>query len=270
MAAHHEGDDMTSSTWLRWSVVALATWQILAAALSQTGVLPGEDVGAISDRYDSWIDPAGYAFSIWGLIYAASLVLAVYQVSAARAKDTALTGIRLPVALAFLCNGVWIIAFQQEQFVAAQVVIVVLTASLAVAYATLARRGRPAGVAQRWIVFTTVGVYLGWATVATVAGTSTTLLAEGVTDVGLATGVWAALALIVATLLAVGVTVAGPPEPGFPLATAWGLAAIAVEQGAQRPVVGALAAGGAALALVALGWREAQWQRRGGAVAQRS
>ncbi len=258
---------MGKSTWLRWLVAALAAWQVAAAGLSQSGLLPGDDVGTISDRYDSWIDPAGYAFSIWGLVYLASLVLAGYQARASRGDDPALTGLRAPLAVAFALNGLWIIAFQQEAFVLAQVIIVGLTAALAVGYAGLARRGRPSSRAERWIVLATVGLYLGWATVATAAGFSTTLLAEGVTELGLPTQAWAVLVLVAAGAIATAITAVGPPEPGFPLAATWALAAIRVEQVPDRPVVGAVAAVAAVAVLVALAWREYRWNRGGGAIA---
>ena len=260
---------MGKSTWLRWLVAVLAVWQIAAAGLSQSGLLPGDDVGTISDRYDSWIDPAGYAFSIWGLIYLTSLVLAGYQARASRGHDPALTGLRVPLAVAFALNGVWIIAFQQEAFVLAQAIIVGLTAALAVGYAGLARRGRPGSRAERWVVLATVGLYLGWATVATAAGFSTTLLAEGITELGLPTQAWAVLILIAAGAIATAITAAGPPEPGFPLAATWALAAIRVEQIPDRPVVGAIAAVSATAVLVALAWREYRWNRGGGALEPR-
>ncbi|MFO8076290.1 MAG: hypothetical protein ACQETV_09440 [Actinomycetota bacterium] len=258
---------MRKSGSLRWLVVALAVWQIAAAGLSQSGLLPGDDVGTISDRYDSWIDPAGYAFSIWGLVYLASLVLAGYQARASQRDDPALAGLRIPLAVAFALNGLWIIAFQQEAFVLAQAIIVGLTAALAVGYAGLARRGRPGSRSERWVVLTTVGLYLGWATIATAAGFSTTLLAEGVTDLVLPTQVWALLAVVAAGAIATAVTAAGPPEPGFPVAATWALVAIRVEQVPDRPVIGAVAAVATTAVLVALAWREYLWNRGGGAVA---
>lgn len=267
---------MGRSWALRGGVIVLAVWQVAAAAFSQAGVLPGDDVGTISDRYDSWIDPAGYAFSIWGLIYVASLVFAAYQAAAARSDDSVLVAVRGPVALGFLLSGVWILLFQQELFFAAHVVLIALTAALAVAYARLSRQGRPRTRAERWAVATPIGLYLGWATVATVAGTSTTLLAVGVDALWLPASVWAPIVAAVAGVIAVWVTLAGPPEPGFPLAVAWALTAIAVEQGLLRvdlavePARGwvTAAAGLAAVAvLVALAVRDARWHRRhGGAV----
>jgi hypothetical protein len=247
------------------AVVVLAVWQVAAAALSQTGVLPGDDVGTISDRYDSAVDPAGYAFSIWGLIYLACLVLAVTQARPSRRDDPVLDGLRSPLAVAFGLSGVWIVLFQQERFLLAQAVIFGLTASLAVAYARLARTGLPGSQPDRWTVFTPVGLYLGWATVATVAGASTTLLALGVDDLVVPATVWG-VALVLAALGVLGaVTLAGPSEPGFPLAGAWALAAIAVAQADRRPPVAVAAAVAAALVLVAVVLRRRESRRRGAA-----
>jgi translocator protein len=237
-------------------VVVLAIWQVAAAALSQSGVLPGEDVGTISNRYDSAVDPAGYAFSIWGLIYTASIVLALYQAGSARRDDPTLVALRLPLACAFALNGLWIVAFQQERFVLAQVIIAALTTALGLGYARLARAGHPRVRAERWAVHAVVGLYLGWATVATVAGASTTLLALGVEELVLSATVWGVVLMAVAAVVVGGVTRAGLPEPGFPLAAAWALAAIAVEQSAQRPAVAWAAALAAVTAVAALIWRE--------------
>lgn len=260
---------MRASRSLQFTVAALAVWQILAAGLSTSGVLPGDDVGTISDRYDSWIDPAGYAFSIWGVIYLASLVLAAYQVRADRAADPVLRGLRVPLAVAFTLNGVWIIAFQQEQFALSQVIIVALTAALAIGYLRLARAGRPRTRAERWIVYATTGLYLGWGTVATVAGFSTTTLALGVTSLGLPTQVWAVAVLIVAGGIVAAIVAAGPPEPGFPLATSWALTAIAVNQAGPRPIVATVAGLAAAAAIIAFIIRERRWNKVGGAIADR-
>ncbi len=252
-----------------WVVLVLAVVQLVAAGLSGTGVLPGDDVGTISDRQDSALDPAGYAFAIWGLIYAASLVLAAFQAAGARRDDARLAGLRAPLALAFALNAAWIVLFQQEQFVPAHLVLIVLTAALAVGYARLAATGRPRSTAERWIVDATLGLYLGWATVATVAGTSTTLVGAGVTDLGLPTDAWAVLALVAAAVVVGAVTLRGLPEPGFPLATAWALVAIVVEQAEPWPVVAAVAAAAAVVPVAALVVRERRINRAlGGAIAR--
>jgi len=48
---------------------------ILANALP----LNGKTIAEISDSYPTLIAPAGYVFSIWGIIYALLLVFTIYQ-----------------------------------------------------------------------------------------------------------------------------------------------------------------------------------------------
>ena len=51
------------------------TMNVLASALP----LNGQDTGEISDRFDIYFVPAGYVFSIWGLIYLGLIAFTVYQ-----------------------------------------------------------------------------------------------------------------------------------------------------------------------------------------------
>ncbi|MEX0772781.1 MAG: hypothetical protein WD038_06410 [Balneolales bacterium] len=42
---------------------------IIVNILAGPGKIGGQDVGEVSRRYDTLFAPAGYAFSIWGIIY---------------------------------------------------------------------------------------------------------------------------------------------------------------------------------------------------------
>lgn len=46
---------------------------------AQTGQINGTTVGEVSARYNTLITPAGYAFSIWGLIYIGLLLFSVFM-----------------------------------------------------------------------------------------------------------------------------------------------------------------------------------------------
>ncbi|HEV3049988.1 MAG TPA: hypothetical protein VGX50_06755, partial [Longimicrobium sp.] len=50
------------------SNLVFALGQAVAPAITPALGLP--PVGSVSDRYPTWVVPAGYAFSIWGLIFA--------------------------------------------------------------------------------------------------------------------------------------------------------------------------------------------------------
>ena len=65
---------------LRQTVNVLAVVATLALnGLANAIPLNGQTTGEISDRFQVYFVPAGYVFSIWGLIYLALIGFAVYQ-----------------------------------------------------------------------------------------------------------------------------------------------------------------------------------------------
>ena len=58
-------------------VAVMAVVQAAAAPLTRWTLGPASNTGAISDANISPVTPADYSFTVWGLIYAARLALAV-------------------------------------------------------------------------------------------------------------------------------------------------------------------------------------------------
>jgi hypothetical protein len=75
-------------------------------------------IGEISDKYNNLLTPAGYAFGIWGLIYLALIVFAVYQSGDIFRKDLK-RGFILQIGwwfiIANLANAAWVWAFTSDQ-----------------------------------------------------------------------------------------------------------------------------------------------------------
>lgn len=83
-------------------VLFAAISQVIAAALLSIGTF--EDSEKV---FTVFIQPAGWAFSIWGLIYTLSLVYAVYQLLPAN-ENALVSQTRLPAALGFIGSIVWL------------------------------------------------------------------------------------------------------------------------------------------------------------------
>ena len=65
---------------IRQIVVVLATLATIGVnAMASALPLNGQTTGEISDRFDVFFVPAGYVFSIWGLIYLGLLAYSVFQ-----------------------------------------------------------------------------------------------------------------------------------------------------------------------------------------------
>ena len=102
--------------------------------LAGTGVFDGRSVGDVSDKYNTLIAPAGYAFSIWGVIYLMLIMFVGYQwYSYYKLKQDAeirQTGIWL--SLANIANGLWIVAWLSEAMGLSVLLIFTLLVSLIV------------------------------------------------------------------------------------------------------------------------------------------
>lgn len=237
-------------------VVVFAVLQPISSLLAN--LLPGEQAttGDISDRYANLLTPAGYAFAIWGLIYLASLGLAVYQaLPSQHTRDVhQITG--WWVAGAFAASTVWVPIFVSEALAAAQVVIIALVVCLAVALGKLTGSGPADTTAEQWLLRLPIAGYLGWATIATVAGTGTTAQWAGVSLSEAAATAAAVLALLVLAALAAWIGSRVLAAAGFVVLLAWGLVALAV--GAEEGAVTAAALFAAAVPIVAVAVRAAR------------
>lgn len=151
-----------------------------------------EAAGGALSATSTLVAPAGPAFSIWSVIYAGLIVYAVWQFLPGRtARHDAL---RAPIVASMLLNAAWILAIQLGQVWLSVVVIVALLAVLVRVFVLLQQR-TPEGLADAVITDGTMGLYLGWVCVATIANISAWLVSLGITD---GARVWAVVVLVVA------------------------------------------------------------------------
>src|SRR3972149_8369489 len=81
-------------------------------------ILPfnGQTTGEISDRFPIRFVPAGYVFSIWGLIYLGLLAFAVYQALPAQRKTKVLDSIAPLYWLGRRANPGWVVLWHYEYY----------------------------------------------------------------------------------------------------------------------------------------------------------
>jgi hypothetical protein len=215
--------------------VAGALFQILAGPLGT--LLFGVSVGEVSDRNGTSVVPAGYAFSIWGVIFALCLAYAVYQALPRERENPLLRRVGWFSAGAFLLNGLWTFVFPAQLFIASQVVILGVFLCAGAAFLLVSR---PAGkyvvsLAGRWLVALPLGLLFGWITAATLVGFATTLAGVGAFDGGLGEAAFGAWLLLAGGLVAAGVIRVSRNGPwqgilAYSAAVLWALVAVVVNQ----------------------------------------
>jgi len=240
------------------AVVVAAVAQIVGSPLGTA--ISGRSVGDVSDGARSLVTPAGWAFTIWGLIFVGSLAWAVYQALPAQRTRSVHRRTGWPLAAAFAGNAVWETVYPLGgawQYVA-QVLIFGITAAAAVGFARLQdldARGEVTGLA-RVLPAATAGLLLGWVTVAPVANVGNTGVALGMDPETTSSQVWAVVAMVAVAAIGAFVVLASRVAAGpFAAAVVWGTVAIAAAGGPLPVTVAAL--GAAAVVLVSLGVRAA-------------
>ena len=173
----------------------------LATALG----LPARAVGALSDAYPNYFVPAGVTFAIWGLIYLALTGFGVYQGRALLGQAVPeLSAIGGLFILSCLLNVGWLLVWLSERPAWALVVMLGLLGTLLAIYLRLGIGTAPVSPAVRWLVHAPFSLYLGWISVATIANVTTWLVNQGWTGGPLTEASWAAVMVVVAALLALG------------------------------------------------------------------
>jgi hypothetical protein len=173
------------------------TVNILANALP----LNGQGTGEISDRFAIYFVPAGYVFSIWGLIYLGLIAFTIYQALPAQKDNELLKKISPAYWIGNLANAVWIFLWHYEFFSLTLVAMLTLLASLLYIYIQISKAGPNLDRNQKWFVKLPVSIYLGWISVATIANVSQVLFFYKWGGWGISAMVWAVIMLAIATVL---------------------------------------------------------------------
>ena len=190
-------------------------------------------------QYDPPVQPAGYAFAIWGVIGLWLLAGAVFGIRD-RATDPDWEPMRPALILSLVIGASWIPVAQLSPLWAT----VLIWAMLGTALLALIR----AGVADHIWLRAPIALYAGWLTAASCVALAVLLAGYGYLGARGAAGLGIGLALAIG----LGVQAMRPDAPAYPAAVIWALAGVCVANldGPELSIV-ALAAIGIAL----MGWR---------------
>jgi hypothetical protein len=225
------------------------TWPIInALAVAATIVVNGlanalpfnnQTTGAISGRFPVYFTPAGYVFAIWGLIYLALILFAIFPFLPGQRGNPRLARIGPWFLVASAANISWIFLWHYEYFLWTVPVMLVLLASLLVIYLRLDIGRTSVASAERWMVHVPFSLYLGWITVATIANIAAVLYFVGWDGWGISPQVWTVIMIVAGAAIACVLTLTRR-DAVFPLVVLWALAGIAARNG-ETPVVEATA-----------------------------
>lgn len=217
------------------AVVLSVVGTIIVNTLANALPLNGLNTGEISDRFQVYFVPAGYVFSIWGLIYVGLIALAIYQALPSQRENPRLRGTGWWMVLGGIANSAWIFLWHYEQFPLTILAMLVLLATLILTYLRLGIGRTSVSRAETWAVRVPISIYLGWITVATVANVTSLLDYLKWDRFGIAPETW--MLIILAAVLAIAVTMNFTRrDASYALVILWATAGIAIKHAAAAAV----------------------------------
>jgi translocator protein len=203
----------------------------LATGLS----LGGRTTGQISDSFPVLFTPAGYVFSIWGIIYIGLIGFSIFQILPSQKNNPRLQKLGIWFTLSNLLNTAWIFLWQYGYYTLTAVVMLGLLYSLIVVFLKLDISQKPVNNRENWLVNIPFSIYLGWISVATIANYSVAFFNLGWTGSPLSQETWTIILIGIASLLGMIMAIKERQVP-YAMVLIWAFIGINIKQNAY-PVV---------------------------------
>lgn len=226
---------------------------------SNTGFWSTLTVADVSHKYDTLFAPAGYAFTIWGVIFLGLICFVSFQWFSLRKGDpnNYIRRIGLWLAISNLANAAWVYCWLNESLGWSVIIILLLLLSLIMLTLTLRLELDDVPVREIFFVWWPIAIYFGWIIVATVACIAAWLTSISWSGWNINQPTWAIILIIaggiVFSLLVIRRNLREAAAVGM-----WAFIAIGVRQHSDHPGIALTAFGVSAILLSVTAWHAYQ------------
>lgn len=150
----------------------------------------------MSERYQTLVTPAGYAFSIWGIIFTAELIWTIVQLFPAyRSNEIVVKSVGYNFALACLAQGSWTIFFGFEKIALSLVAMICILIPLVFILLDLSRTSS-ATYGEYWLLKFPFLIHAAWIMAATLVNINVVVVAYKASPVLQTIFGWASLVTV--------------------------------------------------------------------------
>ncbi|TDS13176.1 tryptophan-rich sensory protein [Sphingobacterium paludis] len=203
--------------------------------LSNTGIFYGNTMKTVSDAYFTLFTPAGYAFSIWGIIY---LGLASFIVYSGRHVFRGIDPLRAVERIgswffiSCLANMFWVVAWLNHYTLLSVLLMVILLVSLLRIVSKLELSLRKVSVKNYVFIALPFSLYAGWISLAIIANVAALLTKYRWDGFGLTEETWALIMIAIAGMVNIGMVLKRNMK-AYGAVGMWALLAVAANQNAD-------------------------------------
>lgn len=172
--------------------------------LSNTGIFNGNTMKTMSDKYFNYFTPAGYAFSIWGLIYIGLIGFVFYtgrSLFKKNLQEPLVSRIGWWFVVSCAANSLWVVTWLYDYTGLSVIVMAIILFSLLkiVVNTNMELDSHP--LKKYIFIFWPFALYTGWISVAFVANISAYLTKINWGGLGISNIYWAMIMVCVAGLI---------------------------------------------------------------------
>lgn len=206
---------------------------IACNALFESLRLGGTTSAEVSNQVFTWFMPAGYVFSIWGVIYAALLIWMAIETK--RSANGIFLSWRNTVLFVISCvlNVTWLVTFHFQQILASLVILALLWVVLAMLY-----MGLRDDEGRSRLNLAPFSLYFAWSTVAVIV--NATNFATRVVATPLIVHQISTVVLAIAVLVIAYLSTRNSRDFVFPLVVIWALVGVGVNLSQVDPLVSSI------------------------------
>lgn len=165
--------------------------------LGSSGFFNGMDQTDISDKYMTLISPAGFTFSIWGVIYSFLLATLIYLFI--RRKNERVGLLIQSISPLFIASSLfnigWMVAFSYELLGLSTILILAMLFSLMLIIEKIYKNRTKFPSTLAGITFT---LYSSWVLIASIVNISLFLVQQGWGGFGISDSIWTIIILFIA------------------------------------------------------------------------
>jgi len=217
------------------NISAFLALVIINGLAGATTLVGGRNTAQVSNSYPTLITPAGYVFSIWGIIYILLGVFIVYQALPSQQGKGFQSKIGWLFVASSLLNCIWLFLWQFEFLTFTLLIMFLLLTSLIFIYVRVGIGKIKAPIIEKLAVYVPFSIYLGWITIASVANVATVLVSLNWGGFGLNAQIWTTLIVILVLIITI-LVIATRKDIAFTLVIIWALVGIGFNHSSDQAV----------------------------------
>lgn len=209
-----------------WLYIALSAFVVILVVNGLAGgttLLGGVQTAEVSDIYGNLFAPAGFTFSIWGVIY---VLLGVFmarsfgliKTTKPQLKNKEMNDLVALFTVSSLLNAAWLLVWQFQYLTLSVAIMVCLLVILTKIMQLL--RTQKMSLGDYACIRVPFSVYLGWISVATIANITSWLVSIEWDGFGVPDATWMVIVLIVGALIGVIKSIANR-DPVYGMVFIW-------------------------------------------------